>query len=126
MHSDFARLIGLKGAALASGTIATNWVAGFSAAKSFAYGSLVALIGGLLLVWRHWQVYRCSDDSAEHALRQAYKAAIERYVFAAVMLALGFKILELMPIWLLAGFVVGQTVWLFASVWMRLRTQNDD
>jgi hypothetical protein len=87
---------------------------------------LVALMGGLLLVWRHWQVNRCSDNSVEHALRQAYKTAIERFIFSAAMLALGFKFLELLPLWLMAGFVVGQTIWLFASVWMKLRTQNDD
>jgi hypothetical protein len=126
MRSNFARLIGLKGVVLVSGAIATYIFVGLSAAKSFAYGSLVALIGGLLLVWRHWQVNRCSDNSAEYALRLAYKAAIERFIFAAVMLALGFKYLELLPLWLMAGFVVGQTIWLFASVWMKLRTQHDD
>ncbi len=126
MRSDFARLLGLKGVVLVFGTTVIYLIDGYSAAKSFAYGSLVAMIGALLLIWRHWQVVRRVNDSAETVLRQAYKVAIERYLLSAVLLALGFKILELMPLWLMAGFVVGQAIWLFASVWMRLRTQNDN
>lgn len=122
MRSDFARLISLKGAVIIIGTITIGLVVDYPAAKSFAYGNFVALIGSLLLTWRHWQVERRSDESAENLLRQAYKATIERYIWAAVMLAIGFKILELMPLWLVAGFVVGQAIWLFASIWMKLRT----
>jgi hypothetical protein len=84
------------------------------------------LIGALYLAWRLKQGERQLDDSAEQVLRNAYKTAIERFVWAALMLALGFKFLELTPLWLLAGFVVGQVAWLFVPVWIRLRTQNDD
>ena len=126
MRSDFAGLISLIGAALVLGAITTYMVVGFPAAKSFAYGNLVAMIGALLLAWRHWQANRRSGDSAEVVLRQAYRTVIERFIWAAIMLALGFKILELMPLWLVAGFVMGQTVSVFASIWMRLRTKNDD
>lgn len=126
MRSDFARLLSIIGAVVIIGSITIYLVVDFPAAKSFAYGSTIAMIGTMLLAWRHWQAERCADVCAESVLRQAYRAAIERYIWAAVMLALGFKILELMPLWLVAGFVMGQAVSLFAPIWMRLRTQNDD
>jgi F0F1-type ATP synthase assembly protein I len=58
-------------------------------------------------------------------LRHAYKTAIERFIWTIFLLLIGFKLLDLSPLWLLAGFVMGQAVWLLAPIWMKLRTQND-
>ena len=42
------------------------------------------------------------------------------------MLGVGFGLLKLAPLWLLAGFVVGQAAWLLLPIWMKLRTKNDN
>lgn len=42
------------------------------------------------------------------------------------MLGAGFGLLKLAPLWMLAGFVVGQSAWLLLPIWMKLRSQNDN
>lgn len=123
MRSEFARLIVLQSVIVIIAAALTYKVADPSAVKSIVYGNLVALIASLLLVWRHKQGQRQSE--AGSVLRHAYKTAIERFIWTIFLLALGFKLLELSPLWLLAGFVVGQAAWLLAPIWIRLRMQND-
>ena len=124
MSSQNAKLIGV---AVMLATIYLIYVLiDVRAAKSFAYGNIVALFAALIIDWRLWQAKRCGRNEPEWILRQAKKTVFERYVWAAVMMGLGFKLMEITPIWLLVGFVVGQVVWLFASIWIRLRLQNDD
>src|SRR5512139_1203677 len=123
MRTEYARLLGLQGVIVISGAALIYKVVSLPAAKSFVYGSIVAMIGALLIAWRYRQVLRHSE--ADVVLRHAYKTAIERFVWAIFLLGLGFKLLGLAPLWLLAGFVVGQAAWLLAPIWMRLRTQND-
>lgn len=123
MRAEFARLIGLQSVIVATGAAVTYWFANLPAVKSFVYGSIVAIMGALFLAWRYRQGLKHSE--AEWVLRHAYKTAIERFIWAVFLLALGFELLGLAPLWLLAGFVVGQVAWLLASVWMGLRTQND-
>lgn len=118
MASANLRISCITGAIIAGCIAAAYLIVGAPSAKSFAYGSLVAIIGALILNWRHWQAKRRLDVSAGWVLRHAYKTAIERYIWAAIMLALGFKIMKLAPTWLLAGFITGQIVWLFVSIWI--------
>ncbi|HEX5637010.1 MAG TPA: ATP synthase subunit I [Gammaproteobacteria bacterium] len=123
MRTEYARLLGLQSVIVISGATVIYKVVDLPAAKSFVYGSIVAMIGALLVAWRYRQALRHSE--ADQILRHAYKTSVERFVWAIFLLALGFKILELAPLWLMAGFVVGQAAWLLAPIWMRLRTQND-
>lgn len=123
MRAEYARLLALQAAITALGAAATYTAVGLQAAKSFTYGSMVAIISAIFLAWRYAQGGECQDAGV--VLRQAYKTAIERFIWAIFLLSLGFKLLELAPMWLLAGFVVGQAAWLLAPIWMRLRTQND-
>jgi len=37
------------------------------------------------------------------------------------LLAIGFGLLKLAPLWLLAGFVSGQLAWLAVPVWISLK-----
>jgi len=125
MHSEYSRLAGLQGAIVIFGAVITYFVVTPPAAKSFAYGSCVALIGALFLAWRLRQVEKESNPKADSSLRHAYGAAIERFVWVILLLAMGFKLLKLAPLWVLVGFVVGQSAWLVVPVWIRLRTKND-
>jgi F0F1-type ATP synthase assembly protein I len=123
MRAEFARLIWLQGVAVIIGAALTYAFADLSAVKSIVYGNMVSLIGALLMALRYRQGKRQTE--AEWVLRHAYKTAIERFIWTIFLLLIGFKLLDLSPLWLLAGFVMGQAVWLLAPIWMKLRTQND-
>lgn len=124
-QSEYTRLAGLQGAITIIGAALTYFVVTPLAAKSVVYGSCVAVVGTLLLAWRFRQGESRENPGVDWYLRQAYRTAIERFVWVASMLAVGFGLLKLAPLWVLAGFVVGQAAWLIAPVWMKLRTQND-
>ena len=126
MRPEYIRLVWLQGAITVIGAIFTYLIVTPPAAKSLVYGCCVALISTLFLAWRFKQGEHQGSLGAEWAMRQAYRTAIERYVWTAVMLAVGFKLLKLAPLWMLAGFVVGQAAWLLVPIWMKLRTQNDN
>lgn len=125
MRSEHVHLAVSQGAITISGAVITYFAVTPQAAGSVAYGSCVAWAGTLLLVWRHRQGERSENSDAEWYLRQVYRTAIERFVWVAVMLAVGFKFLKLEPLWVLAGFIVVQAAWLAIPVWMKLRMQND-
>ena len=116
MRSEYIRLVGLQCAIIITGSTLNYFVVSYLAAESFAYGSCVALVSTLWLAWRVGQGERHEGLSAEWCLRQAYRTAIERFLWVVFLLALGFKLLELASIWILAGFVAGQSAWLFAAI----------
>ena len=116
---EYIRLIRLQGSITIIGAILAYFVVTSLAAKSVAYGSCTALLGTLLLAWRFRQGESRANSGAEWHLRQAYRTAIERYVWAAFMLAAGFGLLKLAPLWVLAGFVAGQAAWLVVPVLMK-------
>lgn len=126
MRPEYIRLVWLQGALTVIGAIFAYLVVMPLAAKSLVYGGCIAMVSTLFLAWRLKQGERREGLGAEWVLRQAYRTAIERYVWTAVMLAVGFKLLKLAPLWMLAGFVVGQAAWLLIPIWMKLRTQNDN
>ncbi len=118
MRSEYKRLFGLQGALAIFGTALTFFVVTPLAAKSVAYGISVSFVSTLLLAWRHKQG-ESSEYTAEWYLRQAYRTAIERFVWVIFMLAAGFGLLKLAPLWVLAGFVAGQAAWLAVPVLMK-------
>lgn len=126
MRPEYIRLVWWQGAITIIGAVFAYLVVTPPAAKSLVYGNCIALVSTLFLAWRFRQGERRESLGAEWALRQAYRTSVERFVWVAIMLAVGFKILKLAPLWMLAGFVVGQAAWLMSPVWMKLRTQNDN
>ncbi len=123
MRVDFVRLIITQTLIVLTGAALVLMAADLSAVKSFVYGSFVAIIMAILLAWRHKQSLQVRG--AEKVLQHIYKTAIERFIWVVFLLVLGFKLLEFSPLWLMAGFVMGQVAWLLAPIWMKLRTQND-
>jgi len=119
MRPEYIRLVCLQGAITVIGAICTYLFVSPPAAKSLVYGSCIALMSTVFLAWRLRQGERQASLGAEWALRQAYRTAIERFVWVAVMLAVGFGLLKLAPLWVLAGFVVGQAAWLLIPIWMK-------
>lgn len=126
MRPEYIRLVWLQGAITIIGASFTYIFVTPPAAKSLVFGSIIALVSTLFLAWRLKQGECKENLNVEWALRQAYRTAIERYVWTAVMLGVGFGLLKLAPLWMLAGFVVGQAAWLLIPIWMKLRTQNDN
>lgn len=117
MRIEYARLAGLQCAITITGSILAYLVVTRLAAGSFAYGAGIALVGTLWLAMRLAQSERRENSGAGECLRYAYRTAIERFAWVFLLFATGFKVLELAPIWLLAGFVAGQSAWLLAPVW---------
>lgn len=126
MRPDYIRLVLFQGAITIIGALLAYLIVSPPAAKSLVYGSCIVLVSTLLLALRFKQGEHRESLGAEWILRQAYRTAIERFVWTAVMLAIGFGLLKLAPLWMLAGFVVGQAAWLLIPIWMKLRTQNDN
>ena len=126
MQPEYKRLVLLQVAITIISAIFSCLMVSFPASKSLVFGSLIAMTSTLVLALRLKQGESKESFGAEWALRQAYRTAIERYVWTAIMLGVGFGLLKLAPIWMLAGFVLGQIAWLFIPIWMKLRTQNDN
>jgi hypothetical protein len=119
MRPEYIRLVWLQGVTTIIGAVSTYVAVTPPAAKSLVYGSCVALLSTLFLAWRFRQGEHRENMGAEWFLRQAYRTAIERFVWTAILLATGFGILKLAPLWMLAGFVVGQAAWLLIPIWMK-------
>lgn len=108
---------------LAMVTIAlSGWlVTGPWAAGSAAFGGGVAGINTALLRWR-LPPKRVVSDPGFH-LRSAYRSMVERFAGVALLLWLGLAIIHFSPLWLLAGFIAGQTGWLAAGIEWRGKRQ---
>lgn len=119
LRPEYVRLVWLQGAITIIGAAFTYWIDTPLAAKSLVYGSCVALVSTVFLAWRFRQGEQQEGLGAEKVLQQAYRTAIERFVWVMIMLGVGFKFLELVPLWMLAGFVVGQAAWLLLPIWMK-------
>ncbi|MDR0246941.1 MAG: ATP synthase subunit I [Burkholderiales bacterium] len=120
MPPEYRRLVGLQGAITIVGAIAAFFAVSYLAAKSFAFGGSIVLVSVFFLAWRFQRGSRNKHASAEWHLRQAYRAAFERFAWTAVMLVVGFTLLKLEPLWVLVGFLGAQAVWLAAPIWMRV------
>lgn len=76
-------------------------------AVAVLFGGAVALANLLLLDWRARRANRAGALSARQSLQVLYLSALERFVTVALLFALGIGLLELDPLPLLLGFVVG-------------------
>jgi len=77
-------------------------------AGSVWFGGAIASANLLLLEWRRRMADKGPALSAAASLRLLYRTALERFVLAAALFALGLGVLRLYPLALLTGFIVGQ------------------
>ena len=117
MRPEYGRQSRLQGAIAIIGAAITYGVVTPLAAGSVVFGACTALLGTLFLAWRFGQGERHSG--AEAVLRQAYQTAAERFVIIVFLLAVGLKLLQLEPLWLLAGFIVAQIASVAGLVWIK-------
>lgn len=94
---------------------------GVGTALAMLYGGAVALANSSLLLWR-WRrgVHDFHCDAGRH-LRSFHRSGMERFFVVVILLAAGFTWLGDDPLVMLAGFLVGQTAWMLASLILRER-----
>ena len=95
---------------------------GVGAILAALYGGGVSFANTVLLIWRWRQGaldYHC--DAGRH-LSSFYRSSMERFFVVVILLAVGLAWLDIDPLALLAGFVVGQIAWMLASPTLRERT----
>ena len=125
MRNEHFRIAGLQGAITITSFTLAYLVVNQLAAWSVAFGGWIALVSTLWLAMRLGQAERQQNPEAGESLRHAYRTAVERYVWVFLLFAAGFKLLELAPLWVLTGFVAGQSAWLIVPVWKsRLENKN--
>ena len=78
-------------------------------------GGLIAMTGVLLLAWRRWRADSGRALSAGESIRLLYRTALERFVLIALLFALALVVLQLDPIALITGFMVGQLALVFTG-----------
>jgi hypothetical protein len=81
-------------------------VAGQPAALATAYGVFIAIAMTLLQIWHAGRAQRLAAADPVANVRILYRCALERYITAVILFALGFTVLQLMALPLLLGFVV--------------------
>jgi hypothetical protein len=121
MRSEKVRLAGLQSVITITSAAVAFIFAAPLVAGSIAFGGCVSILGTLFLAWRFATGGRQETQDAVKVLRHAYRTAMERFMLAVFLLSIGFGILKLAPVWLLAGFISGQLAWLAVPVWMRLK-----
>jgi ATP synthase protein I len=71
------------------------------------FGGVIALLNTLLLIWRAHRTDKTDTLSAGENLGVFYLSALERFAMVAMMFLLGLVVLELLPLPMLTGFIVG-------------------
>ncbi len=85
--------------------------------KSVLYGSLIALTNTGFLYWRMRKAASNPTITAHGSLKQVQRAALERFLLIAVLLAVGMSgKLRLMPVMVLTSFITGQLIFLLGAV----------
>jgi hypothetical protein len=79
-------------------------------------GGVVSVLNGALLAWRMSRVISSSAHDAHFQLRLLYFYAAERFLVVVALLGLCMAVLKLLPLGVLGGFVMGQTVLMAARL----------
>jgi ATP synthase protein I len=104
---------------LAAGMTAYG-VWGLDVAGATGFGAIIAIANTVLIAWHmrpgSGESNKGGELGAQHYLRQFYRSWLERYLVVGILLALGLGGLKLMPLALLAGFILGQLIWIIAPL----------
>ena len=79
-------------------------------ALSACYGGGVAAVNALLLARCAQRDAQVPERSPQQSLVAGYMCVVQRFLFVALLFAIGLGALMLKPLALLAGFIVGQLV----------------
>jgi len=92
------------------------WWQGGSAAIASLFGSLIVIANTLLQRWHLIAAAKQAKSNANMNLGKAYRCVIERWLLTIVMFAVGFAVLALLPLPMMAGFIVTQFALLFGNM----------
>jgi ATP synthase protein I len=97
---DIAAAIGVMGYFL--------WSEGWTSAAAALYGYGIVAINRLYQMRQLHRADKAAGLSPEKNLRYLYRCAVERFFVSMALLLLAIAILELKPVPLILGFIVGQ------------------
>lgn len=92
------------------------YLQGKDAAISIFFGSAVAIVNALLQIWCLRAGVRREVQGARQELAWLVRFSLERFVVVALLMAAGLGWLKLMPVPLLAGFVLGQLTLVVSAI----------
>ena len=91
------------------------WWQGNSASIACFYGGGIAIANTLLQRWYLISAAINAKSDAGMNLRKAYRCVLERWCLTIILFAVGFKVLALMPMPLMTGFILTQLALLFGN-----------
>ena len=100
---------------LAATSVVFFMIYGVFQAVSAGCGGLIAMTNVLLLEWRRRRADSGRALSAGESLRLLYRTALERFVLIALLFALALGVLQLDPVALISGFIMGQVALVFTE-----------
>lgn len=112
--SQIRRAIYWQGLAVFVMTLLVNSLDAQISGWALLYGGCTTLANTGLLAWRTSATKRRVDETAQQAIRLAYRTGFERLLLVAGLLALGMGVLRLSSLAVLVGFIFGQLAWLVA------------
>jgi hypothetical protein len=89
-------------------TLTVLLLVGAAAAKACLFGGIIALLSTGLMILHERRATRRAGDDARLIVRHLYLCAAERMLLVGVLFAMGLIALNLMPLYLIAGFIAGQ------------------
>lgn len=92
---------------------------GTEVAIALLAGGAIALTNGLLLAWRMRGNRHTVRQSAQRHLWVFYLSSVERFLAVLVLLALSLGPLNMKPLPLILGFVLGQLALVFSTLILR-------
>ena len=113
------RIIRLQALVASAGAGLSYVLLNASAAGAVLYGGAAALANTLFWLWRIRQSERRPFLNVQQSLRSLYRASLERFLVVSVLLVAGMGVLGLMPLAVLAGFVLGQLTLIISPILMR-------
>jgi ATP synthase protein I len=104
------RQVGIQAAVTLISAALVYFIDSPSQAVALLWGGFVSVVNGALLVWRMLDRSLATDQDAQRHLWSLYRSSFERFFVVVVLLAVGMGWLKLVPLYVLAGFVLGQVM----------------
>lgn len=83
-------------------------LSGSLAAKASLFGGLMVLLNTGLMIFHEKRAALRAGQDASRTLKYMYMCVAERFIMTIVLFAIGLVALELLPLYLLLGFIAGQ------------------
>jgi ATP synthase protein I len=106
--------------------VAYGWEGSPQYAIAVFGGGGVSVLNGALLAWRMSRAALYPVQDAHQQLRLMYYCAVERFLAVVISLGICMTVLKLLPLGVLSGFVLGQSVLLAARLLLKIKTEDSD